>query len=319
MDDPRVLLSPNPSSARRRRRHPRWAVATLTLMVATALTACGSGAPAGPAAPGARTSAPEPASVPAPVSVPTSSGATDGSTPAPDTPLGRWLSAPVVEIAHHGGSASWPAASKEAYQQSRDWNPSLALEFSARRTADGVWVGSEDASTGPVYGTDLTIAASTWAQLSTLRSIHGNQPMSRLDTDLLDQVPEDRVLFVDDKDDAHVDELLDLLDQHGGAGRAVVKSYWQTVKTPTAAHARGYTTWGYYYADQMDQFAATQSRFDLLGIDQDAPTAVYQRMLATGKRVIAHVVATPAQADRALAAGATGLMVSGVREVVPRA
>lgn len=225
----------------------------------------------------------------------------------------------MVEIAHHGGSASWPAASPTAYQQSRDWNPALALEFSARRTADGVWVGSEDASTGAVYGTDLTIATSTWEQLSTLRSIRGHQPMSRLDTDLLDQVPEDRVLFVDDKDDAHVDELLDLLDQHGGAGRAVIKSYWQTVKTPTAAHARGYTTWGYYYADQMDQFEATQGRFDLLGIDQDAPTAVYQRMLATGKRVIAHVVATPAQADRALAAGATGLMVSGVRDVVPRA
>lgn len=234
------------------------------------------------------------------------------------SPLQRWLAQPLVEIAHHGGSASWPPASPLAYRNAVAWNLELALEFSARRTADGVWVGSEDATTGAVYGTDLTIADSTWDELSTLRSIDGDEPMSRLDTDLLDVAPADRVLFVDDKDNAHVDELLDLLDQHGGPGRTVIKSYWKTVATPTEAHRRGYQTWGYYYADEMGEFAATQGRFDLLGINVNAPTAVYQEMLATGKRVIAHIIRTPGQAELGRSQGATGLMVAAVEQVVPQ-
>ncbi|WP_420120281.1 hypothetical protein [Nakamurella sp.] len=244
-----------------------------------------------------------------------STGGADG--PAASSPVRQWLAAPVVEIAHHGGSADWPPSSPQAYRMARDWNPALALEFSARRTADGVWVGSEDPTTGSVYGTDLTIATSTWDQLSSLRSLQGGQPMSRLETDLLQQLPATRVLFVDDKDDDHVGELLDLLDRYGGAGRTIIKSYWKTTETPTQAHRRGYLTWGYYYADEMDRFPSSQARFDLLGINFNAPPQVYAQMLATGKRVIAHVVATRAQADKAIARGATGLMVSGVQEVVP--
>lgn len=278
--------------------------------------------PSGPVAPPSATSArPAPSGGPAaspPASGSAGSGGVGADGPAASTPVRRWLAAPVVEIAHHGGSADWPPSSPEAYRRARDWNPALALEFSARRTADGVWVGSEEATTGPVYGTDLTIATSTWDQLSGLRSVTGGQPMSRLDADLLEQVPADRVLFVDDKDNAHVDDLLDLLDRYGGAGRTVIKSYWQSETTPTQAHRRGYLTWGYYYGDQMDRFPSSQSRFDLLGINVDAPPQVYAQMLATGKCVIAHVIATPAQADTALARGATGLMVSGVQEVVPR-
>lgn len=264
----------------------------------------------GPAAPtGSVTTTPPPSDTATP-------GDPDG--PAPSSPVRQWLAAPLIQLAHHGGSADWPPSSPLAYRMSRDWNSALALEFSARRTADGVWVGSEDLTTGPVYGTDLTIATSTWDQLSSLRSVQGGQPMSRLETDLLQQLPATRVLFVDDKDNDHVDELLDLLDRYGGAGRTVIKSYWKTEDTPIEAHRRGYLTWGYYYADEMDRFPASQSRFDLLGINVDAPPQVYAQMLATGKRLIAHVVATRAQADKALARGATGLMVSGVQEVVPR-
>lgn len=303
-------------------------MAALTVVLVTVVSACG--APADGASPAggstlatAAPSAPTATGSPVPSSsVPSTPGSTSAVAPsaAPDasSPVRTWLAAPLVYIAHHGGSADWPASSPLAFQNAEQWNPTMALEFPARRTADGVWVGSEDASTGPVYGTDLTIATSTWDQLSTLRAKHSHQPMARLDTDLLDKVPADRVLFVDDKDDAHVDELLDLLDQHGGAGRTVIKSYWKSKTTPTEAHRRGYLTWGYYFTAEMAQFDQSQSRFDLLGIDWNAPAATYQQMTATGKRVIGHIVATKAQADQALAAGATGLMVSGVQEVVPQ-
>ena len=248
----------------------------------------------------------------------TTASAAAAPTPGP-TPLSQWLAMSVVEIAHRGGDADWPEASPLAYLQATAWNPSLALEFSARRTADGVWVASEDATTGRVFGTNRTIATSTWAQLSTLRSTVGGQPMSRLDRTVLQQVPTSRILFVDDKDDAHVDELLDLLDRYGGRKRTVIKSYYSAVATPAAARARGYATWGYYYERNMTDFAKTQGKFDLLGMQFDASAATWSTLRATGKRLFAHIVATPAQAAAGRAAGATGLMVSGVKEIVPKA
>ena len=234
------------------------------------------------------------------------------------TPLQRWLAASTVRIAHRGGSANWPEASPRAYANATAWSPDLALEFPARRTADGVWVGSEEASTGRVFGRDLVIAQSTWAQLSTLRSTVGNQPLSRLQQTVLAKLPADRIVFVDDKDDAYVDQLLNLVDRYGGKGRTVVKSYFQFTSTPATARARGYTTWGYFYEANMGQFAAEQGKFDLLGMQYDASATTFRTMLGTGKRVIAHIVSTDAQADAGLAKGATGLMVSGVKQVVPR-
>ncbi|MBN9619544.1 MAG: hypothetical protein J0H43_07415, partial [Actinobacteria bacterium] len=76
--------------------------------------------------------------------------------------------------------------------------------------------------------------------------------------------------------------------------------------------------WGYYYAQNMDDFAATQSRYDLLGLTYTAPRSDFQTMRATGKVVIAHVIPTEAAARQALGKGAGGLMVSGVTQVVPR-
>lgn len=234
------------------------------------------------------------------------------------TPVQQWLQAPLALIAHRGGSADWPEGSPLAYRKAAAWSPSLALEFPARRTADGVWVASDDATTGRVYGRDLTIADSTWAQLSALRSRDGGQPMARLEQDVLEVVPRTRVLVVDDKDDLHVDALLGLLGRYGGPGRTVVKSYYANRNTPPEARRLGYLTWGYYYARTMADFAATQGRFDFLALQYNAPAADWATLRATGKRLFAHIVATPAQARQGTANGATGLMVSGVTEVVPQ-
>ena len=234
------------------------------------------------------------------------------------TPVQKWLAATPSRIAHRGGSASWPEASPLAYQNAVAWSPSLALEFPARRTVDGVWVASDEATTGRVFGTNLTIATTTWAKLSTLRSINGGQMMSRLKETILDKVPTTRVLVVDDKDDAHVAELLDLLGRYGGPSRTIIKSFYQFANTPPRARTKGYLTWGYWYQSDMPRFADTQAAFDLLAMQWDAPASTFTTMRATGKRVFAHVVATAAQAQSGLSKGATGLMVSGVTEVVPQ-
>ena len=231
------------------------------------------------------------------------------------TPVERWLADGPSLVAHRGGSADWPEGTAYAYDQAADWSPELALEAPVWLTADGVWVVCHDATTGTEFDADLDIATSTWAQLSQLRTVQGAQPLARL-SDVLADHP-DRVWLVDDKPGKDVDGLLDLLDAAGGPGRFVVKGYQSGVAAAGLAHDRGYTTWGYYYPADMGSFTGTESAWDVLALQWNAPAADWSTARATGKRVFGHVVATEAQAQQALDQGATGLMVSGVTEVVP--
>jgi hypothetical protein len=232
------------------------------------------------------------------------------------TPVEAWLAQSPSLIAHRGGSADWPEGTSYAYDRAADWSPSLALEAPVWLTADGVWVVCHDATTGTEFDADLDIATSTWAQLSALRTVDGDLPMARL-TDLLAEHP-DRVWLVDDKPAADPAGLLDLLDAAGGPDRFVLKSYGPSVAVPEAARERGYTTWGYWFTSDLPTFDADQVRYDLLALPWDGPAPAWADAAATGKPVFGHVVATREQAQQALDRGATGLMVSGVTEVVPR-
>lgn len=243
-----------------------------------------------------------------------------GCNTAPaQTPLQRWLATSPFYIAHRGGDADWVEGTADAYASAAAWNPALALEVPVRLTSDGVWVVSEDPTTGRVFGTDDDIRRTSWAVLSTLRTTDGHHPMTRLVDDVLDVQPRDRVLFVDDKPNADIPGFLQLLGSFGGPSRFVVKSYWESADLPRQAHRLGYVTWGYYYAVNMGSFAATEGGFDLLGLNYDAPAADFARMRATGKPVVAHVIGSVAAAATAVREGASGLMVSAVQQVVPAA
>lgn len=239
------------------------------------------------------------------------------STSPSGTPLERWMAATPMYIAHRGGDGDWPEATGYAYAHATAWNPNLALEVPVWRTSDGVWVVSEDATTGRVFGANLPIPATRWAILSTLRSSRGSHPMARLVNDVLDVYGSNRILFIDNKADTNVTAFFDLLDSYGGRTRYVMKSYWQSTNTPVMAHQRRYLTWGYYYAKDMPRFAKTQSKFDLLGLDYTAQSADFQAMRATGKPVIAHIINNAHAASVAIKKGAQGLMVSAVEQVVP--
>lgn len=232
------------------------------------------------------------------------------------TPVEAWLAHSPAYIAHRGGSADWPEGTSYAYDRAADWSPSMALEAPVWLTADGVWVVCHDRTTGAEFDADLDIAASTWAQLSALRTVDGGQPMARL-PDVLAEHP-DRVWLIDDKPAADPAGLLDLLDAAGGPDRFVLKSYGPSVAVPEAARGRGYLTWGYWFDADLPSFDADQVRYDLLALPWDGDAAAWADAVATGKRVFGHVVATPDQARQALDRGATGLMVAGVEEVVPR-
>lgn len=235
----------------------------------------------------------------------------------PQTPLQRWMASTPMYIAHRGGDADWTEGTAEAYAHAAAWNPSLALEVPVWPTSDGVWVVSEDPTTGRVFGTDDVIKRTPWATLAALRTVRGHHQMARLVNDVLAVYPRDRIIFVDNKPSTDINGFLKLLDSYGGPTRFVVKSYWKSKALPQQARKGGYITWGYYYAKDVQDFAATESRFDMLGLNYSAPPADFAAMQATGKPIIAHIIGNAQAAAAALHSGASGLMVSAVQQVIP--
>jgi hypothetical protein len=233
--------------------------------------------------------------------------------------LDRWITHRPLYVAHRGGDADWVEGTADAYRKAAGWNPQLALEVPVWRTSDGVWVVSHDSTTGRVFDKNLDIRASAWSELSKLSTKIGDLPMARLVNDILIPYGSTRILFIDNKADAHVRAFFGLLDSYAGNTRYVSKGYYTSKNTATEARKRGYLTWGYYNDGDMGKFAATQSRFDLLGLNYSAPASDFAAMSATGKPVLADVVANRSSASSASCKGASGFVVSGVREVVRHA
>jgi glycerophosphoryl diester phosphodiesterase len=234
-----------------------------------------------------------------------------------DTPVARWLAKTPFFVAHRGGDASWVEGTSDAYLNAAKWNPDLALEVPVWRSADGVWVVSEAPTTGKVFNADYPIISTTWRTLSTLRTKHDNLPMARLKNDILEPYGSTRILFIDNKSDQHVGEFFDLLGSYAGPARYISKGFYRSKQTAMEAHRRGYLTSGYYGTTDMSHFADTQARFDLLGLDYSAPRQDFTEMNATHKPVIAYIIRDQTVGSAAVCNGASGLMVSAVREVVP--
>lgn len=287
-------------------RADRGLLLVLTLVAVALLTGC-----SGPPVPSSQARSSHARASQAP-----SSGTPTPTVPG-STPVQTWLTHRPLYVAHRGGDANWTEGTAYAYRQAAAWSPEVALEVPVWRTSDGVWVVSEQRSTGRVFGADRDIPSTPWSVLSRLRTRVGDQPMARLREDVLDVYGRSRILFIDDKRDTDATAFLDLLSSYAGRTRYIVKSFWASDATASAARRRGYLTWGYYFDGAMPHFAATQQHFDLLGLPSSASAADFRRMLATGKPLIAHIIETPGQAQDALAKGATGLMVADVEAVVP--
>jgi hypothetical protein len=234
-------------------------------------------------------------------------------------------------VAHRGGSRNWPEMSLQAYRNAVETGVD-ALEVSLARTSDGVWFGLHDETLDRTSGTSgLRAAEQTWAQVSALRirppgdgpAGQAPQPYLRFEQ-LAAAYAATHTIFVDPKlaGGKHFPELLDLMDRSVERPRdSFVAKYYCTGRTwPDLARRRGYRTWGYYYGKEIEDgttpLAETQERWDLLGLDVEASPEAWRSVLALGKPVVGHVIGNRPDADRALAAGARGLMVSGVREVL---
>ena len=62
---------------------------------------------------------------------------------------------------------------------------------------------------------------------------------------------------------------------------------------------------------------ADLSQWDVLGMEWNASADVWNALLASGRPTIAHIIVNAAQAQQALAKGATGLMASYPSRVHP--
>jgi hypothetical protein len=232
-------------------------------------------------------------------------------------------------LAHRGGSADWPEMSLYAYTQAGFWGVG-ALELSLARTSDGVWFGLHDDTLDRTSGTSgFTASAHTWAevqayQITAAETSDINQPTRPYMQwgELMDVYYETHVIYVDPKAaSSYASELLDMMDAMPGTptDRFIAKYYGVSSGWVDQAHARGYTTWGYFYEVDAPNFAAYQGKWDILGMDYTADQATWTAILSYGKLVIGHVIPTGTAAATALGFGAAGLMVSGVTEVIPRA
>jgi hypothetical protein len=206
------------------------------------------------------------------------------------------------------------------YDQAVEWSATAALEVDVWPTTDGVWVVSHDQTTD-IFNQTLTITSSTWAQLQGLTTTVGGYPIMRFDAWLARYATGNRVVFVDNKGVLNTSNLLTLLASYGGSGRFVIKGYITSVGWPEAAVAvdPAYQSWGYGYdADVASNFPTYQSHWTTLGMDVTASSSDWTSVLSYGKLVIGHIADSAAQAATGFSLGASGIMASDVRDVIPQ-
>ncbi len=201
-----------------------------------------------------------------------------------------------------------------------------ALEVSLRRCATGEYVMIHDWTTErTVPGTKYPIWSTPWGTLKTLRQASG--PFRRF-TDLLEQLPDDVILAIDhkvtsSKQDANSSDLQAELDLYallddafdGHPERRVLWKCFVNAGSVDRAKARGYRVMCMMYPNEIA--TADLTRWDVLGMEWNAPAAAWQQLTATGKPTIAHIITNASQAQTALKKGANGLMASTPSTVHP--
>ncbi len=238
------------------------------------------------------------------------------------------LATPNFCVAHRGGSLNWPEMSLYAYSQSVFWGVG-AVEISLARSSDGVWFGLHDATLDRTSGTSsYTASIHTWSEIQayqitaagTNNSGQATRPYMRWE-ELMSAYYSTHVIFVDPKvASAYTSELLNMMDAMPGSptDRFVAKYYGVSSGWPTQASARGYKTWGYFYQADVPNLPTYQGRWDILGMDYGANASSWSAVLSYGKPVIGHIIPSAIAATTAFSLGAVGLMVSGVKEAIPR-
>lgn len=236
-------------------------------------------------------------------------------------------------IAHRCGSDDWAEMSLRGATESV-YRGVDGLEFSFQVSSDGVYFGLHDATLDrTVPGlTSATAANMTWAQIRRYAqkagadTAFGAQPFMKL-TDFLNIYAKTHTVFLDPKNvpAAQYSSLVSLFNTYPNAQDHIVgKAFCTTTTWGNAMQNAGYKTWGYYYSADVNtanRVSTTAPYWTWLGMDYGAPQADWNTLMnnsaATGKLVLGHIAPNQAAVTTALNYGAHGMMVSGIRNVMP--
>nr|DAX36056.1 MAG TPA: hypothetical protein [Caudoviricetes sp.] len=219
-------------------------------------------------------------------------------------------------VAHRGGSASWPEMSMRAYTNSVAHGAG-ALEVSAGRTSDGVWVLAHDQNLKRVdpSAPDTPIAQMTWADVQRYRT--AGERILRIE-EYLESYGRSHVTVLDPKYSAQQWTDLAAKLPADAKSRVIWKSAGDATWLAAQWKAAGWKCWGYAYAQHASDgsLAKWAPSWDYLGFPWDAPALAWKVATSFGKPVWAHICPTKAAYDQGLQNGAVGCMVSGVADVL---
>lgn len=219
-------------------------------------------------------------------------------------------------VAHRGGSASWPEMSMRAYTNSVAHGAG-ALEVSAGRTSDGVWVLAHDQNLKRVdpSAPDTSIAQMTWAEVQRYRT--AGERILRIE-EYLEAYGRSHVTVLDPKYSAQQWADLAAKLPSDAKSRVIWKSAGDATWLAAQWKAAGWRCWGYAYAQHASDgsLAKWAPSWDYLGFPWDAPTPAWKVATSFGKPVWAHICPSKAAYDQGLQNGAVGCMVSGVADVL---
>ena len=238
----------------------------------------------------------------------------------PPAPAGsvvdRFLASKPFYVAHRLGGTEYPEFTQKGLTESLKAG-FKALELSVRRCSTGEFVLIHDwVTTRTVPGTEYQIWNTPWSTLAGLQQASGG--FMRL-TDVVDQVGDGVVLAIDHKvtsskptgsqgDMDSENALFDYLDTIPNAKDRVLIKQFVNGGVADRAKAKGYKGMCMMYPNEVA--GADLAKWDVLGMEWNAPDDVWATLKATGKPLIAHIITTQQQAGIALSKGATGLMAS---------
>src|SRR5690606_25177983 len=105
----------------------------------------------------------------------------------------------MVYWAHRGGSANFSEMTMRAYTNAI-WHGAKVLEYSARRTADGVWIGMHDSTLDRTTALSGNVSSFNWEDLEGVAvdtPVADGGTISRIE-DLISAYP-NFILMFDDK------------------------------------------------------------------------------------------------------------------------
>lgn len=217
---------------------------------------------------------------------------------------------PQVRIAHRGISDSLGEHTDNAYTDAVA-RAFPVLEMSLGRSSDGVWFGCHDATLERLDGPPTKVSEMTWHQIEAAMFPLSKRPMTLLE--LLKAYGNSHVLLLDPKyEAARMDEL------HAITGPYKERIAWKYFGDATwffnKMKSLGYMTYAYSYIANADkpwfQTMLDNANIDVLAMDFDASSEIWNRLKATNKFLVGHITHTEQDANTARSNGAHGVMIA---------